>query len=438
MADEDSVAPDPFGAGWARPVSTRDRWVDAALGLGLLVTACVSLASSSLGQDAGAQPPLWLAGAWVTALTAPLVLRRRFPLAVACVVAAAFEVGEAAGIREHVVDQVCLFLVLYTAGAWTSGRRATVVVRAVVVAAVLVALVVQLVPEVRGLDSGERVPGAAALGLNVLQNLAFLAGSVALGETARLSARRLAALRVRTAQLAAERERTAAQAAAQAVSDERVRIARELHDVVGHHVSVMGLQAGAARRVVVTAPDRAATALSSIEDSARTAVEEMHRMLVTLRGDEAPTGGPATSQAPSAVGVRQLQALAAEARDGGTPVELTTLGVERAVPATTGLTLYRVLQEALTNVRKHAGAGVPAEVRLRYHRAFVELEVVDHGGPAGPAVVQRAGLGLVGMRERVAAVGGSIETGPAATGFRVHATLPLPVAPAEEEVRRAP
>src|SRR5690606_24764617 len=189
------------------------------------------------------------------------------------------------------------------------------------------------------------------------------------------------------------------QTAAQAVALDRVNIARELHDVVAHHVSVMGVQAGAARRVLEQNPAQASESLQLIEQNAREAVDELHRLLTTLRETEAD----AASESSSTRGLDQLAELADETTASGIPTLFQVVGDPRPVTTLTGFTLYRIGQEALTNVRKHAGAGATADVRLRYESHRIELEVVDTG--TGRSTGTTKGLGQIGMKERIAAVG---------------------------------
>jgi signal transduction histidine kinase len=193
-----------------------------------------------------------------------------------------------------------------------------------------------------------------------------------------------------------------------AVSEERARIARELHDVVAHGVSVIAVQADAAEAALEHDPARAATPLRSIRGSAHDALAEMRRMVGVL--GETHERGPQP-------GLAQLPALIQES---GATLEVS--GEPLAVPASLDLAAYRIVQEALTNVRKHAGSA-PTTVRLTWHDALLELDVRDHGpGPNGHG----EGHGLVGMRERVRIHGGRLRTGPAAGGgFEVHAELPL-------------
>jgi signal transduction histidine kinase len=246
----------------------------------------------------------------------------------------------------------------------------------------------------------------------VITNLLYFIGAWAFGNAMWASARRKAELEGRSAELAAEREFSAAQA----VALDRVRIARELHDVVAHHVSVMGVQAGAARRVVQSDPAQASSSLQLVEQNAREAVDELHRLLTTLRDSDAD----AASASASTRGVAQLPQLVA-ATEGAT---LQVIGTERPLSSLVGLTLYRVAQEALTNVRKHAGPRATADVRLRYDEKSVELEITDTG--SGHPRRSSGGLGQLGMRERVGAVGGTLELGPRPRGgYLVRATIPV-------------
>ena len=216
------------------------------------------------------------------------------------------------------------------------------------------------------------------------------------------------------AQLAAEREQTAHLA----VLDERNRIAREMHDVVAHSVSLMVVQAGAARRMMETEPDRSRAALLATEEAGRQALAELRRVLGLLRGSPDPV------ELEPQPGLGQLEPLVERARASGLDVEVSVDGPARELPAGIDLAVYRVVQEALTNTLKHAGAA-RARVALQWSDDALALAVVDDG--AGAAVPpQRSGHGLVGMRERVAAYGGEVEAGPAQpSGFAVRARIPL-------------
>jgi signal transduction histidine kinase len=234
------------------------------------------------------------------------------------------------------------------------------------------------------------------------------------------------ALRERAAQAKAAEERAAhaererEENARRAVFEERVRIARELHDVIAHHVSMMGVQAGAGRVVIDRDPVKAKEALAAIEGSSRHAVVELHRLLGFLR--QAGDPDPLASQP----GLAQLASLATAMSDAQLTVEVRVEGEERPLPATVDVSAYRIVQEALTNTLKHAGAS-RADVHLRYRPGELEVEIVDDGRPNGGPASSSGGLGLIGMRERAALHGGRLSAGPAADGgFAVRAKLPTP------------
>ncbi|MET8828247.1 histidine kinase [Streptomyces sp. NPDC004608] len=217
--------------------------------------------------------------------------------------------------------------------------------------------------------------------------------------------------------------------AERAIAGERRRVARELHDVVAHHITTMYLMSGGARTVLDHDPEASREALVTLESSAREALGEMRTLLGVLRGDDAP-------EAPSEPqpGIGDLQGLVDSATTAGLPTKLRTTGTPppAPLPATTGLTVYRIVQEALTNSRKHAGDAT-AEVHLDYGPDHLTVTVTDDGHPRAHSHPRRSsslvggGYGLLGMRERVAVHGGSLEAGPRAEGgFLVAATLPLP------------
>jgi signal transduction histidine kinase len=231
----------------------------------------------------------------------------------------------------------------------------------------------------------------------------------------------------------AERERAAeAERARQEVREERVRIARELHDVVAHTLTVITVQAGVGRRLMAKRPEEAGTALESIEMIGRTAQDELRVVLGLLRDEEA--GAAALTPAPR---LADLKELADTMRASGTPVELRTSGTDRQLSQALELTLYRVVQEALTNVVKHAPQA-RATVDLTVSAAQVRLEVTDDGRRAGQAAgdltgdtaagQERPGIpghGIVGMRERIGAFGGWLVAEPLGGGFHVLAEVPI-------------
>jgi signal transduction histidine kinase len=224
-------------------------------------------------------------------------------------------------------------------------------------------------------------------------------------------ARRAGELEARAAGLEREREERARAAAVA----ERARIARELHDVIAHSVSVMTVQAGAARVLLDEAPGRARESLRAVEETGRQALAEMRRLLGILRHE----GGPSLAPQP---GLADLEALVEQARAGGLPVELAVEGAREPLPPGVDLAAYRIVQEALTNARRHAGPA-RARVTVRYGGGALGLEVADDGSRASGGAGD--GHGLVGMRERVALYGGELQAGPRpGGGFAVRARLP--------------
>jgi signal transduction histidine kinase len=218
--------------------------------------------------------------------------------------------------------------------------------------------------------------------------------------------------------LATEKELAEARARA-AVAEERARIARELHDVVTHHVNLVVLQATAASGLLDRDPERVREPLRVIERSGREALEEMRRLLGVLREEDAER--PLAPQP----GLDDVDRLISTARDTGLAVGLSVSGQPRPLPAGLGLTVYRIVQEALTNVARHA-AGARVGVSLRFEHDALDVAVVDDGGAERAPTASGGGRGLLGMRERVAVYAGTLEVGrDSEGGFAVHARLPL-------------
>ncbi|MEU8890000.1 sensor histidine kinase [Streptomyces sp. NPDC048442] len=216
-----------------------------------------------------------------------------------------------------------------------------------------------------------------------------------------------------------------------AVADERRRIARELHDIVAHHITTMQLMAGGARANLAQ-PEVVRDALVTLESSGRLALREMRQLLDVLRADDEPEDSPALPQP----GVDDLDRLVAESRLAGLPTGFGVRGARRPLPPTVGLTVFRIVQEALTNTRKYAG-DAHANVQLTYRQDQVVIEVRDDGGgrppQEGAPVAGSGGYGLIGMRERVALHGGTLTVGPRPDGgFAVLAELPLTMDEAAE------
>jgi signal transduction histidine kinase len=209
-----------------------------------------------------------------------------------------------------------------------------------------------------------------------------------------------------------------AEEAREAVAEERARIARELHDVVGHAVSVMTVQASGVRRLLKPDQEREREALEIVEQTGREALAEMRRLVGVLRR---PEEAPALAPQPS---LQHLDRLVQQARDAGLPVEVQIEGRQEELPAGVDLTAYRLVQEGLTNAVKHANA-TRAEVIVRYGDDGVELIVTDDGRGTSDGKAESGGHGLVGMRERVAVYGGELDAGPVdGGGYRLHARLP--------------
>ncbi|MGW6689513.1 sensor histidine kinase [Streptomyces sp. NPDC054961] len=224
-----------------------------------------------------------------------------------------------------------------------------------------------------------------------------------------------------------------------AVADERRRIARELHDIVAHRITTMQLMAGGARANLDHDPDVVRDALVTLEHSGRLALREMRQLLDVLRTDEDTAGDRHSPPEAPLPGPADLDRLIKESRQAGQPAELTMDGDPGRLPSVVGLTVYRIVQEALTNARKHAGPSVPVKVRLSCLPERVLVSVTDGGPtaavgpPSAPGNRQGAGYGLIGMRERVALHSGALEAGPLPeAGYRVMASLPLKTPTGEE------
>jgi signal transduction histidine kinase len=415
---------------WARPGPTpAQRRRDVLVGLGVFAGAMVvTVLINSMGAFFfDSVPSLAEQFAWTAAMTLPLTVRSRFPIPVLVAVGALFIAGQARQIGDNLIPSIALFLAIYTVGAWERNRTLARWSRVLVIVAMFswlgIALVKALLAPAATFEgaAGPLDPFLASVLYNIGFNLLFFLSAYFFGNMAWLSARREAQL----AESAAELGRSQEQNTRGAVVAERVRIARDLHDVVAHHVSVMGVQAGAARRVLDKDPATASEALRAVEETARDAIGELRGLLGVLRADE-PVAEPVGTAHP---GLAQLPELVSTARSAGLEVDFGVYGDARPVPDGVALSVYRVAQEALTNVVKHAGAR-RVDVRVRYLADSLEVEVTDDGR-AGP--VSGAGFGLLGMRERVAVHGGELEAGPRSdAGYRVRAALPTKPADREE------
>jgi signal transduction histidine kinase len=377
----------------------------------------VALVAFALLEAALGTPRLGHAALALVA-TLPLLLHRRFPL-VASGVVFAVVAGLAVARPEAVADGVSATLLALLLAFWVAGASAERS-HAVAGAAMGLAALAVLAQRARA-DESEAdalLPGDVVEVGDFYIDTVFLfvlAGGLSLAAYAlQRRSRRAGLLEERAERL--ERERGERERAA--VVDERRRIARDLHDVVAHSVSVMTVQAGAARLLLAEQPERAREPLLAVEETGRQALGELRRLLGILRREQADT---ALAPQPS---LARLQELLDEARAAGLPVQLSLQGQTRPLPAGVDLAAYRIVQEALTNARKHAGPA-NAHVLVRYADEALELEVTDDGHT--PANGDSSdGHGLVGMRERAALYGGTLHAGPRAQGgYTVHALLPL-------------
>jgi signal transduction histidine kinase len=342
--------------------------------------------------------------AWAVALAAPLVLRRRWPLLVLAVTTLHFTRYWAVGQVNEIASWVILGVAVYSAAAYADRRRA----RWMCGACLLWLIGSGVVLSARAGPIGAVEVAAIAM----FDALPFLL-AWPLGAMMRRLREYRVVLEDRNRQLDQEREVNARRA----VLEERVRIARELHDVVAHHVSVMGVQAGVARRLFDRDPPEAVAAIGSVETASRQAIADLQQLVGVLRRQEE---GDDLAPQPS---LQRLPELVEHMRQTGLPVKLTTTGEPQQLPAGVELSAYRIIQEALTNTLKHAGPA-QAAVTVRYDNGAVEVEVVDDGQGPPPARQGTGGKGLVGMQERVRLYGGRLEAGARpGGGFRVHAVL---------------
>lgn len=366
--------------------------------------AFVLAAASVLEIFTGADPAAhWGAGRpWQVLLslaaTLPLLGRIRFPISVMFVeVAAVIALDARASAHPSFEPFAAMVIAAYSLGAHTRGRRARLGV------ALLLGLAVAAV--VSAAATGHGVSGLLSPGFWLLA--ACVVGRIIRGWRARTLE-----LEALARELAAQRD-LQAQAA---VAIERGRIARELHDVIAHNVSMIVVQAGAAARVLEGTQPRVREALDAIESTGRVTVDEMRRLLGVLRADDQ---GASLSPQP---GLADIDRLVVSVCDAGLPVTVTVEGMPVPLPAALDLTAYRIAQEALTNSLKHADAG-SARLTLRYAENAVEIEVRDDG--VGSGVGLGTGHGLVGMRERAALWGGRLEAGHNGDGWEVRAWLPV-------------
>ncbi len=404
---------------WRRPGPTpRQRRNDLWIGSGVAALAVFTLfmLRSAGYYHTERAPALAEQIFWAVVTTLPLAWRRRAPEAVAIVVSAAFIVAQVRFSPEQVVTTYALCAAIYTLGAWGQDRARARTVRLVIIAVMfgwLTASYAIYHDALTAADSdGEKPELWAAVLLGYLQNIVYFAFTYLMADWAWRAVYRQHRLEEQTEELRAAQEA----AAGRAVLQERVRIARELHDVVAHHVSVMGIQASACRRALEKDPVKAVTALTAVEEGARTAVDELRRMLGALRATSAET------EAAPGAGIERIAEIAERAREAGLEVHFGTYGDPAPLPDSLSRAAFRIVQESVTNTLKHARAAT-IDIRIRYLAGELELDVADDGH--GGAGVTGSGMGLIGMRERVAVHDGTLEHGRrSGGGYRVRARLP--------------
>ena len=383
----------------------------------IVAAALIYAASAGVIHAGGPTAPSgagWIAARTLAVGVACLALpfRRRFPTAVLCVVTAAVAfVNGAAGPPDFGgggggLLVLALPLAIYAVVLTSRRRRAVFEVGAAVLAIEAGALV---------------APGGPDWGATLLE-LAL----AAVGWLAAENVRTRRAYVKGVMERAAAREREREERARQAGTDERLRIARELHDVVAHAMSIIAIRSGVARMALQHArPQEVSEALGIVEDTSRQALQELRSIVGVLRGTDSDT---APAQREPAPGLADLEQLVAQIGEAGVPVHLRVEGQPTRLPPGVDLSAYRIVQEALTNVVRHATPAT-AELVIRYQPAEITIEVTDNGRSSPPASAggqsaNGSGHGLVGMRERVALYGGTLQAELTPTGFRVLAGIP--------------
>lgn len=388
-------------------------WVSDVLITGFTILAVIG---GALAQPKGHSPVIGHPNAFNLVLAVvtclPLLFRRRHPVVVLALTEAGQFVYLLADGREGSI-LVPTLIAMYTVASREGLRRSLWIASAVAVGHTMIRLVVL---------------GTAFLRPENYLAAVWLYLPVAVGEAVRAKRAYWAEVQARLARADRERE----EEARRRVTAERMRIARELHDVVAHSIAMINIQAGVAAHVIDQDSGQAKQALVHIKEASRDALAELRTTLGVLRQD-GDTDTP-TEPTPGAEGIG---ALVQSFRTAGLPVLLEVTGEQRPLPAPVGLALYRIVQESLTNAVKHAGPGAEAKVRILYLAHSVRLEVADNGRGSPDAVAgDGTGHGVLGMRERATAVGGTLGVGPRGgeRGFLVTAELPTdspPIAPGQ-------
>ncbi|GHD97984.1 sensor histidine kinase [Streptomyces alanosinicus] len=378
--------------------------LDAGIAAGVLVCMVAGSFVTPRGENGvtwGVRTPDPLSLLLMVLSAAALVFRRRAAKAVLAVTGSLSVIESVTGDPRAPVAMaavVALYTVASTTDRTTTWRVGLLTMTVLTAAAIL----------------GGSLPWYAQENLGVL---AWTGIGATAGDAVRSRRAEVQAIRER-----AERaERTREEEARRRVAEERLRIARDLHDVVAHHIALVNVQAGVAAHVMDKRPEQAKEALAHVREASRSALDELRATVGLLR----QSGDPEAPTEP-APGLSRLQDLAATFRNAGLPVAVARADQGTELPAAVDLAAYRIIQEALTNAQKHAGPDARAEVSVVRVGANIEVTVLDDGAGAAGVPGAGGGHGLLGMRERATALGGTLTTGPRyGGGFRVHAILPL-------------
>lgn len=380
----------------------RELITDTALALGMLVLSIGAVTIWTADDDVATRPLDALAFVMMAAQTLPIILRRRYPVPVLVFITLAFMIDRGLNYPSNWAF-FGLSFAIFTVGQQLPPKR-SLLVGGVIIDVILGWTLI-------GVLTYDVSPFALA------SELAVLAFPFLVGRESYFREQRLVELETRALQAEHERE----QQAAEAVNLERIRIARELHDVVAHEITVMTIQSAAARRVLAKDPEQADGAMQSAEDAGHRALTEIRRLLGMLRTSDPKSTGPQP-------GLNALDSLVAQMNDAGLPTTLHVDGKVRPLPLGVDINAYRIIQESLTNTLKHGGPDTHAEISVEYDRDTLTIDVSDDGrGAAAGGETPSSGQGLVGMQERAALLDGELHAGPRpGGGYRVNARIPIP------------
>lgn len=413
---------------WRRPPPGPGWWrLDLSIALGLFLLSMLGVEALRASQvEVALSRSSWQQVLWTGSAAVILIWRRRFPVTVMILLTGVHFVLAGNFATETTATYgslVLYFTAMSSAFSWAQDRL-KLLLAAGGILVVMAGWLTKMLAMSNALDklrseppTGLLTPLTAIAIWSIATNLVFFAGAILCGQLIWRNARSTALLLEQSSVLKDQSE----QLAHHAVLNERLRIARELHDIVAHHISVIGVQASATRRALAKRPELAEQGLGVIEQSARDAITEMRVLLTALRtpADQTRQPTPTLEQLPAALSAAERSGLSVDYR------LVDPEGISRTVPTSIQATIYRTIQEALTNIRKHSTAN-SATIVLRFEHGQVETEVTDSGRPR--ETTSGTGFGLQGLKERIQAAGGSFEIGPRASiGFRVRTRLPLEI-----------